>query len=381
MHACRKPLTSVLVKPAGPDCNMACGYCFYLAKSTRFSHTPMHRMDADVLDALVRQVMTQGGTSVTFAWQGGEPTLMGVEFFRQAVELQRRYGQAGQTVGNGLQTNGLLIDSAWCRFLRDARFLVGLSLDGPQHVHDRYRVLRGGQPTWARVTGALGQLLDAGVEVNALAVVTDYSATQAREIYEYLKGVGLRYMQFIPCLEHDPEQPLRPTAHSPTAEQFGRFLCDVFDCWLADFRDGQPTTSVRWFDSVFATYVDVPPPECSLLAECGPYAVVEHNGDVFACDFFVEDQWKLGNVRTDKLAALLNGPIQARFGRRKADLPRACHECRWLPHCRGGCPRERWGHPSDPKRSLFCEAYQEFFSHADAHMRKLATTWLQEQRV
>lgn len=374
-----KRLDSLLIKPAGPDCNLGCTYCFYLEKQALFPEAPTHRMSAEVLEETVRQVMRQGGRELAFAWQGGEPTLMGVDFFRQAVELQKKHGRGGQTVGNGLQTNGVLIDAAWCSFLREARFLVGLSLDGPAHVHDRYRRYRGGQPTWTRVTEALKRMLDHGVAVNGLVVVNDYSARFPREIYAFLKERGLTFMQFIPCLERDPGDPARPAPFSVSPEQLGRFLCEIFDCWLDDFQDGRPTTQVRWFDSVFATYVDHQPPECTLLAECGTYVVVEHNGDVFACDFFVQDEWRLGNVLEGRLEDMLNSPLQARFRRRKAALPEACQACPWLVHCRGGCPKERWGAPGEPCRSRLCEGYQMFFSHADDRLRQLAGAWLAEQ--
>ncbi len=374
-----KQLDSVLVKPAGPDCNMACRYCFYLEKERFFPGTAVHRMSTPVLEALVRQVMAQGPANVSFGWQGGEPTLMGVDFFRQAIEFEKQFGRNGQIVGNGLQTNGLLIDDDWCRLLRESKFLVGLSLDGPEHVHDHYRRARGGQPTWRRVVDSSKRMLDRGVEVNALVVLNDYSARFPCEIYDFLKDNGLPYMQFIPCLEHDPREPNRGAPFSVSPEQFGTFLCEVFDRWLDDFRDGEPTTFVRWFDSIFATYVGHRPPECTLFTECGCYVVVEHNGDVFACDFFVEDEWKLGNVLDENLTDLLNSPRQARFGRRKADLPHACQKCRWLVHCRGGCPKERWGHPSGDKLSHLCNAYQTFFSHADGRLRQLAEAWLDRQ--
>ena len=374
-----KQLDSVLVKPAGPDCNMACRYCFYLEKERFFPDSAVHRMSTQVLEALIRQVMTQGAPNVSFGWQGGEPTLMGVDFFRQAIEFEKEHGRDGQVVGNGLQTNGLLIDDEWCGLLRESKFLVGLSLDGPEHVHDHYRRTRGGQPTWQRVLDASKRMLDSGVEVNALVVLNDYSARFSHEIYDFLKECGLPYMQFIPCLEHEPEDLTQVAPFSVSPEQFGSFLCEVFDCWLDDFRDGEPTTFVRWFDSIFATYVGHRPPECTLFTECGNYVVVEHNGDVFSCDFFVEDQWRLGNVLDGNLLDMLNSPLQARFGRGKAALPSACQQCQWLAHCRGGCPKERWGHPSDAKLSYFCDAYQMFFAHADSHLRRLAETWLDHQ--
>ncbi|MFH1748640.1 MAG: anaerobic sulfatase maturase [Planctomycetota bacterium] len=375
-----KQLESVLIKPAGPDCNLACTYCFYLEKEKLFPRQRVHRMSAEVLETLVRQVMS-AGRQVTFAWQGGEPTLMGLDFYRQAVELQEQYGCPGQVVGNGLQTNGLLINDDWARFLHEARFLVGLSIDGPEHVHDRYRVTGGGQPTWQRVYVALKRLLTNGVEVNALTVVNEYSARFPREIYEFHKVNGLKHMQFIPCLEPDPVEPARAASFSVQPRQLADFLCKVFDCWRADFRNGEPTTFVRWFDALFATYVGINPPECTLSPECGNYVVVEHNGDVFSCDFFVEARWRLGNVLNGELTEMLNSPRQTEFGQAKADLAECCQECRWLAHCRGGCPKERWGHPAGEAVSYFCAAYQAFLEHTDAQFRKLADNWQAERRL
>jgi uncharacterized protein len=375
-----KPLTSVLIKPAGPDCNMACSYCFYLEKDHLFPEQKVHRMGDDVLKETVRQVLDQGGPSVSFAWQGGEPTLMGLDFFKRAVEFQKELGRDGQAVGNGFQTNGLLIDEAWCVFFHEYRFLVGLSIDGPEHVHDRYRLDRAGGPVWPRVMKALELMLQKKVEVNALTVVNDYSARFPREIYEFHKENGLIYMQFIPCLEPDPRDPEKAAPFSVEPRALGRFLCEVFDCWIEDFRDGLPTTFVRWFDSLFFTYVGQPPPECTLLKECGIYVVVEHNGDVFSCDFFVEPSWKLGNVMEGSLSEMLNDPKQHGFGGMKAELPTNCLKCPWLTHCRGGCTKERLHNPRRRDLSYFCESYKMFFSHADKTMQRLAEKWRQEQR-
>ena len=375
-----KILQSVLIKPAGPDCNMGCTYCFYMEKSALFSETGPHRMSPDILDTLVRQVMTQGGDAISFGWQGGEPTLMGVPFYEKAVEFQQRYGRPGQTCGNGLQTNGILIDRTWARFLSDARFLVGLSLDGPEHVHDRYRCLKNGQSSWKKVTAARERLLEADAEVNALVVVNDYSVRFPEEIYRYHQQAGLTFMQFIPCIEPDPEVPGKPVSFSVPPEDYGHFLIRLFDLWRQDFNNGQPTTYIRWFESLFFTYVNMLPPECTLLPECGIYTVVEHNGDIFSCDFFVEPQWRLGNIMQDNLIDCLNSEQQQRFGNAKSRLPDVCRNCRWLIHCRGGCPKERGFQPAHPALSYLCPGYQLFFEHADPVFRKMAETWKMQQK-
>jgi len=373
-----KPLSSILIKPAGPDCNLACEYCFYTHKSEMFPESKTHRMSRELLAVMVKQAFSQAGERIMFGWQGGEPSLMGLAFFKDAIALQSEH-HGGRLIGNGLQTNGLLLDEDWARFLARSRFLVGLSLDGPEHVHDRYRRTRGGRGSWAAVRDRAKLLLDHGVEVNALVVLNDYSARFVEEIYEFHKELGLYHMQFIPCLEPDPAGSGKPAAFSLSPGPYGEALKKLFDLWLADFRDGLAVTTIRFFDSVFYGYVGLPPPECTLCPECGIYVVVEHNGDVYACDFYVDPEWKLGNLKDDLLIELLNSERQAEFGRRKARLAPECRTCRWLQSCRGGCPRER-GFDADPGSNHFCAAYRAFFEHAHDRLSALAQKWKQERR-
>jgi uncharacterized protein len=373
-----KLLRSVLVKPAGPDCNMACSYCFYLKKSGLFKKTRVHRMKENVLREMIRQVLKAGAREVSFGWQGGEPTLMGLEFFQKAVSFQQEYGR-GQSVANGLQTNGICIDNSWVRFLKQYRFLVGLSLDGPLHVHNHYRLLKGGEGTWKTVVDKARLLLDGGVDVNALTVVNDYSVQFPEEIYRFHKSCGLNHMQFIPCVEPDPADPARAAPYSVSAEDYGRFLRTLFDLWTADFSDGLPATFIRFFDSVFFNYVGLTPPLCTLSHTCGDYVVVEHNGDVFSCDFFVEPAWKLGNILKGNISNMLNSSRQRNFGRQKADRPQVCDSCRWLQYCWGGCIKDRFQDPRDKGRNHFCQAYKLFFEHADSTLTRLAEKWRKQQ--
>ncbi len=375
----KKTLSSVLVKPAGPDCNLGCTYCFYLEKADMFAAQKVHRMSDETLKEMVRQVMQQGGQSVSFGWQGGEPTLMGLEFYQKAVEYQRKYGRQGQVVGNGLQTNGVLINKEWARFLKDAQFLVGLSLDGPQHIHDQYRKFPSGKSSWERVVKARNVMLEVGTEVNALVVVNDYSVQYPEEIYDFHKKGGLSHMQFIPCVEPDPLNPGKAAPYTVTPEAFGEFLCKIFDLWQSDFRMGMPTTSVRWFDSLFYTYVGYDAPECTLLKECGIYTVIEHNGDVYSCDFFVDPEWKLGTLEDDNLGDLLNSPLQNMFGAEKLKRPLECETCKWLNHCYGGCPKDRSGNPETGGSNQFCQSYKMFFEHADTKLREMADAWMIER--
>lgn len=385
-----KPLNSLLIKPSGADCNIDCTYCFYLDRAgiprpgyneeTGSNRQQGRRMSDKVLDILIRQAMQSGSPQISFGWQGGEPTLMGLPFFKKAVFLQMKYGSPGQVVGNALQTNGLLINADWCQFLRETNWLVGLSIDGPAHVHDRYRVTRNQRPTYDLVRAAAQQMNACNVEYNALVVVNDYSVHHAREIYQHHKDLGIRFMQFIPCVERDPIHTDRAAPFSVTAEDYGNFLCEIFDCWKADFRGGKPAVSVRYFDSVFHTYVSVPPPECTLLPECGSYVVVEYNGDVYSCDFFVEKEWKLGNVAEGSLLEMLNSRKQREFGALKADLPTECLTCTWKRHCYGGCTKDRIRDPADHGSNHFCRSFIRFFEHADKELRRLADDWIRKQR-
>lgn len=375
----RKPLNSLLVKPAGPDCNMECTYCFYREKESLFPEHKLHRMSLEILEEMVRQMMMQGGTEVSFTWQGGEPTLMGLSFYRKAVEFQKRYGN-GQVVGNALQTNGLLIEEQWAKFFKEYNFLIGLSLDGPQHVHDRYRFLSGGRGSWKRVVDTAKLLLDAGVAVNALTVLNDYSVQFPEEIYNFHKELGLTYMQFIPCLEKHPAHREQIAAYSISGQQYGNFLKKIFDLWMADFVNDLPTTYIRFFDSLFYRYVNLTPPDCWMQSSCGVYLVVEHNGDVYSCDFFVEPRWKLGNLMDSKLIDLLNSPRQWKFAALKSNVPEKCRSCKWLNYCWGGCTKDRIQDPGDEGMNHFCEAYLMFFEYADSRFKQLAKSWQLRQK-
>jgi uncharacterized protein len=345
-----------------------------------FPETKTHRMSEETLEILIKQAMAQSGQQISIGWQGGEPTLMGLPFFKKAIELQKKHGR-GKVIGNGLQTNGLLFDEQWARFLARNKFLVGLSIDGPEHIHDHYRFMSGGQGSWSKVLEKGKLLLDGGVEVNALTVVNDYSVKFPEEIYNFHKDLGLTFMQFIPCVEPDPEDSKRAAPFSVSGEGLGEFYVKLFDLWLSDFVDGVPQTSVRFFDSVFYHYVDMAPPECTLLEECGIYVVVEHNGDVYSCDFFVEPEWKLGNIKDDLLIDLLNSERQAEFGKIKSDLPGACKKCEWLDYCRGGCTKDRLRDPSDKKLNHFCTAFKMFFEHADPQLKAIAKKWKEEHGI
>ncbi|MFW6286765.1 MAG: anaerobic sulfatase maturase, partial [Candidatus Sumerlaeota bacterium] len=329
----------VLIKPASADCNLECKYCFYLKKAGLYPDTRVHRMSPEVQEELVRQLLRYGGPQPAFAYQGGEPTLMGLDYFQRSVDLQMHYG-TGQTVANSIQTNGILIDDKWAYFLAKYRFLVGLSLDGPADIHDRFRIDKGGRPTHARVLQAARTMDEFGVEFNILSVMTKHSAGRAREIYQYYRSLGCDWLQFIPAVEFDPETGVL-AEWSPSGEEFGQFMCDIFDCWREDFVGGRPRVSVRLFDTLLAIHAGMSSPSCTFRQKCGIYVVVEHNGDVYSCDFFVEPQWKLGNLMDNSLRTLLEGAKQREFANLKANLPDDCKVCEWLWMCHGGCTKDR----------------------------------------
>ena len=365
-----KTLRSVLIKPAGPDCNLRCSYCFYTEKAAMFGPKSRHRMSGATLEAAIGQVMGQSPESVAISWQGGEPTLMGLHFYEEAVRLERKYGE-GKTVGNAFQTNGILIDRRWAQFFRDNEFLVGLSIDGPRHVHDYYRKHLNGSPSWAQVMHGAETLLTSGVAVNAVSTVTRYSGDHPDEVYDFLKGVGFSYMQFIPVVEKLPGGS-QVTHYSVSAAQYGEFLNRLFERWQNDFTLDGTGTSVRFFDAVLARYLGLEAAECELSDTCGTYLVIEHNGDVYSCDFFVEPDHRLGSVHSDTLTEMLNSSQQESFGNAKAHLAPVCSECRWLAYCRGGCPKDRLKNPAGDGTSYFCGSYRKFFERADSRFRRMA---------
>ena len=368
MNALNAPLTSVLVKPAGADCNLNCSYCFYKDKGALYPDTRRHRMSEEVLDSLVRQVMALSGQQASFSWQGGEPTLMGLPFFEKVVSLQQRYGR-GQTVANSLQTNATLLNDDWARFLWQYRFLVGVSLDGPQEMHDAQRLDHTGQGSFERVMRGVNVLRQHDVAFNILVVLTRQNIGDPTSLYRFFLEQDLRHLQFIPCAERDPAtHDLAP--FSISADEYGAFLCRAFELWL---KDGQPTAYVRFFDELLIAYVNGQHPSCIHREQCGDFVVVEHNGDVYACDFFVEPAWRLGNLLETPLLELLQSERFTAFRQRKRELAAECRRCQYLHLCYGGCPKYRLLDSGDiASPSYFCAAYRRFFAFSAATMRALS---------
>ncbi len=357
-----RPITSVLVKPTSADCNLDCSYCFYTRKSTLYPESKVHRMSDEVMDSMIRQVMELRRQSFSFGWQGGEPTLMGLGFFEKAVEAMKKYGRPGQSIGNGLQTNGVVLDDDWGTFLHKYHFLVGLSLDGPAKYHDKYRLDHGGQPTHARVMNAVEVLRRHNVEFNCLVVVNADNVQDPDGVFDFFRDHDLHHLQFIPAIERKPEGgPGELAEFTAAGEEFGRFMCRIFDRWR---EDDPPTFCIRWFDNLILHHAGQPTASCTMKPTCGDYVVVEHNGDVYPCDFFVDKHWRLGYLMQTPIEELATCRNFERFCKQKGELVNKCRNCKWLELCYGGCTKDRLAISDDPKTATYlCQGYKIFFEH------------------
>lgn len=370
-----------MVKPAGSACNMNCVYCYYLDKALQYEgKEPV--MSDELLELYIRQYIEGNDVDkVTFCWHGGEPTLLGIDFYRKAMDLQRKYAD-GKIIENTIQTNGTMIDEKWCDFFRENKFLVGLSLDGPADVHDAFRKTRGQEPTFKRVMKTAKMFKSHGVEFNTLSVVNSRCKGRGREIYRFFRDtVGSKYMQFLPAVEHTVTRSgyKRPVIVSPDTEgatlapwsisgaDYGRFLCDIFDEWV--MRDvGE--TFVQIFDATLANHVGVMPGVCTMCETCGDNIVVEHNGDVYPCDHFVYPEYLLGNIRTSTLREMYESAKMREFGLAKRNhLPAECLRCRFFQVCHGECPKHRFDSGDDGSRkNSLCEGLRMFFDHTEPYM-------------
>lgn len=393
----REPLAArasfhAMTKPIGSLCNLNCSYCFYLEKAHLYQNTHNFRMQPAVLERYIRDyIAAQPGPAVNFAWQGGEPTLLGVEFFREVVALQQRHAR-GKTIENAFQTNGVLLDDAWAEFFVQHRFLVGISIDGPRHLHDAYRVDKGGEPTFDRVMAGLAALKKHRVEFNTLTTVHRKNSRHPLEVYRFLREAGSGYIQFIPIVERAANEAadnglwLAPPPDHPDADEldqhvtewsvrpaeYGEFLCRIFDDWVQ--RD-VGRVFVQQFDAALANWSGQPAGVCVFSEKCGRALAVEHNGDVFSCDHYVYPRYRLGNLMNTSLGAMVDSPAQQVFGEAKsASLPRYCRECAVRFACHGECPKHRFLHTPDgePGLNYLCAGYKRFFRHVDSPMRTMA---------
>ncbi|XXF75267.1 anaerobic sulfatase maturase [Myxococcaceae bacterium GXIMD 01537] len=375
------PRLHVLAKPTGPICNLDCTYCFYLDKEKLYGGSRF-RMSDEVLERYIRQLIdSHRGNHVTVAWQGGEPTLMGLEFFHRVLEYERKYQRPGMTFENTVQTNGTLLDDDWCAFFKAHGFLIGISIDGPRELHDAYRVDKKGRPTFDKVMQGLRLLQKHGVEFNVLTTVNRRNADHPREVYRFLRDeVGTRWMQFIPVVERLDENGLTLRQEGATVsdrsvlpEQLGAFLSGVFDAWVA--RD-VGRVYVQTFEAALRNWLGLPSSGmCVFDKTCGQGLVMEHNGDLYSCDHFVEPRHALGNLRQRHMLDAAVSEQQRLFGRDKLDsLPRACRECDVRFACHGECPKNRFLTTADGEKGLnyLCAGYKAFFRHIDHPMKVMA---------
>lgn len=384
-----------MIKPAGAACNLDCVYCFYLHKTELLNHNPSSRMSDDVLEQHIRQyIQAQDGDAVVFSWQGGEPTLTGLDFFRRVVELEARYRKPFQRIENDLQTNGTLLTEEWAVFLKRHNFLVGLSIDGPRDLHDKYRLNKGGEPTFDKVIKAARLLKKHDVSFNALCVVNRDNAQHPRDVYRFLsRELGTRRLQFIPCVEPrdfkttapqhwDPAKiPVvgTPQAHpgqpdsvvtdwSVDPDDWGSFLCQAWDDWL---RRDQGKIHVNLFETAIAQSMGLPSQTCTQHEFCGKGLAVEHNGDVFSCDHYVYSDYRLGNILETHEGEMAYGDRQKGFGFAKRDtLPDYCRRCEHLKLCWGECPKNRLVRTPQGQVGLnyLCPGFKRFYSHISRDM-------------
>ncbi len=373
------PSLSVMIKPASGNCNMHCDYCFYCDEMCKRAQPSFGYMTVDTLKNVIRKTMLQAQYQISYAYQGGEPTLRGLDFFKKAIELQKQYNQHHIQVNNALQTNGLNLNEEWCRFLQENHFLVGVSVDGTKELHDEYRhTAKDHGPTYDKVCAGIRLLEQYHVDYNILTVVTENTAQHAKEIYRSYQKNGWRYLQFIECL--DPlDEPENLEKYALTPHSYGVFLTELFDLWYADVLLGhQPY--IRRFENYIGILAGQPPESCEQCGECGRQIVVEADGSVYPCDFYMLDTYRLGNFNTDRLPQINHKREQIQFIERSQKLSQKCRECKYAALCRGGCQRSRIYLPEEQAYlNRFCEGYQYFFDHCYPRMQELVQKILQQE--
>lgn len=357
-----------LIKPASSLCNMRCRYCFYEDISHNRAQKQMGIMTETTAERLISEAFRAiaPGGMITFLFQGGEPTLAGLDFFRRFLALEKKYAKADIHCHHAIQTNGFCLTEEWCAFFREHHFLVGLSIDGTQAIHDSLRPDASGNGTWEKTVFAL-QLLDRfQVETNILCVVTAQVAKKAAQVYGSLTALGRHPMQFIPCL--DPMEAERGTEfYSLKPDAYGKFLCSLFDCWYRDWKSGR-YVSIRTFDDYLRILMRTSPSTCAASGACGSYLVAEGDGSLYPCDFYVLDQWRIGNIMEMGIQEALASPVSVRFVQEGAKPPESCRLCRYFPICRGGCRRDR----TQQQTNYYCTSFQTFFAYSLPRLQEMA---------
>ena len=380
-----------MLKPAGSLCNMRCQYCYYLEKGQMYKEDKNRVISDSMLETFIKNyIESQTLPQVLFTWHGGETLMRPVSFYKRALELQRYYA-GGRQIDNCIQTNGTLITEEWCKFFKENNFLVGVSIDGPQEFHDEYRKTASGGPSFQKVMKGIQLLNKYGVEWNALAVVNDFNAEYPLDFYHFFKEIGCHFIQFTPIVERKVSRPdgltLAPGMEeggelldfSVTPEQWGNFLCEIFDEWV---RNDVGDYYIQLFDATLANWVGQVPGVCTMAEECGHAGVMEYNGDVYSCDHFVFPEYRLGNLGERSLYELMNSEKQKEFAKnKKKRLPQQCLECEFLFACHGECPKNRFvkDEYGNPGLNYLCKGYKMFFDHVAPYMDFMKAEFLAER--
>lgn len=380
----------VMAKSVGAHCNLACNYCYYLEKGNLYKENPKHVMSDELLEKFVEEyINSQTTPSVLFTWHGGETFMRPLSFYKKAMELQHKYAR-GRQIDNCIQTNGTLITEEWCKFLHDNNWLVGVSIDGPQEFHDEYRKNKQGMPSFHKVMQGIRMLNKYEVEWNAMAVINDFNADYPLEFYHFFKELGCKFIQFAPIVEritkHDDGRTLSSALDkgeladfSVTPEQWGNFLCTIFDEWV---RNDVGEIFIQLFDSTLANWIGEQPGVCTMAKECGHAGVMEFNGDVYSCDHYVFPEYKLGNIYSQTLVEMMYSERQQEFGRaKKSSLTGQCRRCKYLFACNGECPKNRFVKSVDGEegQNYLCAGYYQFFKHAAPYMDFMKEQLLKQQ--
>ncbi|MCX8125012.1 MAG: anaerobic sulfatase maturase [Spirochaetes bacterium] len=357
-------ILSFLVKPVSYHCNLSCTYCFYKRVHTLYPGT-MQVMPIDVARQLLEGAINSGASYISFCWQGGEPTLAGLDFFKEIVSVQNRLKKNYQVIENSIQTNGILLNDEWCQFLSRNNFLVGISLDGPEAIHNVYRRDYADNGTFEKVMKAIALMNEHAVQYNILTLVTDANVQKAKELYSFFRQNNFSYLQFIPCVEYGENGAL---PYSINGDDLGNFYCDLFDEW---YQDGFPFVQIRLFQDLLMYSINGIKTSCCWLDKCNSYIVVEHNGDCYPCDFFVYPQWHLGNIMSYRLYDIWNDPVRDSFSKMKSITFQECEDCSIYDFCRGDCTRYRLTNNNTMHPSILCNAWKKLFAHYTIHKKEL----------
>lgn len=360
---------SVMWKTVSEDCNLACDYCYYSRLAGKIPG-PIRRIESATLAKFIREYMSMTNGVSSFTWQGGEPMLAGLDFFREVVSLQAQFAPSNTIISNSIQTNATLITEEWAQFFREYNFLVGVSIDGPKELHDARRTSASGHGSFDRVMKGVQWLRRYGVEFNILTVVHEGNVSKVEDIMNFFRREGFRFVQFIPCMDFHAQEPNKPTKYLISAERYGQFLCDVFDVW---YNEGHPDMSVRFFDNLLGSYLDLDAELCIHQKLCPTTLVLEQNGDAYPCDFYIGEDYKLGNVKDDCLSDIIGNYVHQRFLEKKPSLPLKCKSCEFLHLCHGGCPRNRTtSGENELNVDYFCESYLQIYRYAHEKMTGLS---------